>query len=125
MANRSNEHPPALGRMYFIKPMAGEVFYLRLLLTVVKGPTSFEDLRTVPGHPEPFPTFHGACLARGLDDASKKRPHGIEVIFPGTRCAPGATRSSSRWKFAKWVTLWSGSQSSTGTKSVQEMIWGF
>jgi hypothetical protein len=27
----------ALGRMYFIKPTAGEVYYLRVLLTVVKG----------------------------------------------------------------------------------------
>ena len=46
-------------------PTAGEQFYLRTLLTVVKGATSFEDLRhynTV----EPYPTFHEACLARGL-----------------------------------------------------------
>ena len=34
----------ALGRMYFIKPTSGEIYYLRLLLTVVKGATSYEDL---------------------------------------------------------------------------------
>ena len=35
----------ALGRMYFISPNANdEHFYLRTLLTVVKGPTSFENL---------------------------------------------------------------------------------
>ena len=35
----------ALGRMYFVPPNANdERFYLRTLLTVVKGPTSFEDL---------------------------------------------------------------------------------
>ena len=56
----------ALGRMYFIKPTAGEVFYLRTLLTVVKGAKSFEDLRRVPGNPLPLPTFHAACLAHGL-----------------------------------------------------------
>ena len=58
----------AIGRMYFIKPTSGELFYLRTLLTVVKGPTSFEDLRRVPGlnNDEPFPTYHAACLARGL-----------------------------------------------------------
>ncbi|PPQ82287.1 hypothetical protein CVT25_008437 [Psilocybe cyanescens] len=56
----------ALGRMYFIKPTAGEQFYLRTLLTVVKGPKSFEDLRRVPGQAEPLPTFYAACLARGL-----------------------------------------------------------
>src|SRR4051794_2632455 len=36
----------ALGRMYFVPPMAGERFYLRTLLTVVRGPESFLDLRT-------------------------------------------------------------------------------
>lgn len=57
---------PAIGRMYFVKPTAGAIFYLRCLLTVVKGPTSFEDLRRVPGVNEPLPSFHDACLARGL-----------------------------------------------------------
>jgi hypothetical protein len=56
----------AIGRMYFIKPTAGEQFYLRTLLTVVKGPTSFDDLRCVPGELQPLPTYYAACLARGL-----------------------------------------------------------
>jgi hypothetical protein len=56
----------SLGRMYFIKPTAGEQFYLRILLTVVKGAKSFEDLRHVPGQREPLPTYHAACVARGL-----------------------------------------------------------
>lgn len=54
----------ALGRMYYVSPTAGEHFYLRTLLTVVKGPTSFEDLRTFNG--TTYLTFHDACLARGL-----------------------------------------------------------
>ena len=59
----------AIGRMYFAAPSAGERFYLRTLLTIVKGPTSFQDLRTVDGYIHP--TFKAACLARGLleDDA--------------------------------------------------------
>ena len=52
--------------MYFIKPTAGEQFYLRTLLTVVKGAKSFEDLCCIPGQPEPLPTYHAACVARGL-----------------------------------------------------------
>ena len=52
--------------MYFIKLTAGEQFYLCTLLTVVKGPKSFEDLQRVPGHAEPLPTFYAACLACGL-----------------------------------------------------------
>lgn len=55
----------ALGRMYFVPPSANdERFYLRTLLTVVKGPTSFESLRTFGG--VTYPTFREACLARGL-----------------------------------------------------------
>lgn len=54
----------ALGRMYFVPPSGGERFYLRTLLTVVKGPTSFTDLRTYQG--VEYPTFQDACLARGL-----------------------------------------------------------
>ena len=54
----------ALGRMYFISPRQGELFYLRTLLTVVRGPTSFWDLRTFEGIQHA--TYQEACLARGL-----------------------------------------------------------
>ena len=56
---------PAIGRMFFIPPTAGERFYLRTLLTVVKGAKSFDDLRRYDCD-EPYPTFHAACIARGL-----------------------------------------------------------
>ena len=54
-----------IGRMFFVPPTAGERFYLRTLLTVVKGAKSFEDLRRY-NNDVPYPTFHAACLARGL-----------------------------------------------------------
>jgi hypothetical protein len=54
----------AIGRMYFVSPTAGERFYLRTLLSVVRGPRSFEDLRT--HRRTVYPTFREACLARGL-----------------------------------------------------------
>ncbi len=54
----------AIGRMYWVPPTAGERFYLRLLLTVVKGPKSFEDVRTFQS--VTYPTFREACIARGL-----------------------------------------------------------
>jgi hypothetical protein len=53
-----------VGRMYFVSPTAGERFYLRTLLTTVRGPTSWEDLRRFDD--VVHPTFHAACLARGL-----------------------------------------------------------
>ena len=54
----------AIGRMIHVGPTAGEKFYLRTLLMVVKGPTSFEDLRTVDG--VLCESFHEACLKQGL-----------------------------------------------------------
>ena len=52
--------------MYYAHPSAGERFYLRLLLTAVKGATSFEHLRTFQGVLRP--TFREACIAYGLTD---------------------------------------------------------
>jgi len=55
-----------IGRMYYAHPSSGERFYLRLLLTVVTGATSFEDLRTFQG--VLYPTFREACIAYGLTE---------------------------------------------------------
>jgi PIF1-like helicase len=57
-------HTFAIGRMVHVGPTAGERFYLRTLLMIVKGPISFDDLKTVNG--ETCQTFHEACLRRGL-----------------------------------------------------------
>ncbi|GMQ05571.1 hypothetical protein CsSME_00050547 [Camellia sinensis var. sinensis] len=61
---KSRERGYAIGRMYFASPNCGERFYLRLLLTVVKGPKSFQSLRTVDN--VVHDTFKLACIARGL-----------------------------------------------------------
>ena len=47
----------------------GERFYLRTLLIAVRGPTSFENLRTINGvvvNGVVHPTFKDACRALGL-----------------------------------------------------------
>jgi hypothetical protein len=54
----------AIGRMFFASPNSGERFYLRILLTVIPGATSFEYLRTVDG--TLCPTFYEACRKHGL-----------------------------------------------------------
>jgi hypothetical protein len=58
--NRSNQ----IGRMHPISPLQGDIYYLRCLLSVVPGPTGFEDLRTVDG--VCHDTFQEACYARGI-----------------------------------------------------------
>ena len=47
-----------------------ENFYLCLLLTIVRGPTSFEDLRTVNN--VLHDTFKSAYVARGLLEDDKE-----------------------------------------------------
>ncbi|KAL8587188.1 hypothetical protein ACOMHN_013275 [Nucella lapillus] len=54
----------AIGRMYTISPRQGECYFLRLLLNVVKGPKSYDDLKTVNG--EVCATFRKACQKQGL-----------------------------------------------------------
>ena len=54
----------AIGRMYFASPNSSEKFYLRLLLTNVRGPQSYDYLCTVNN--VVHPTFKSACVALGL-----------------------------------------------------------
>jgi len=54
----------ALGRVYTVHPSNAECFYLRMLLHVVKGPTSFTDLKTVSG--TICQTYCEACEKNGL-----------------------------------------------------------
>jgi hypothetical protein len=61
---RPRQKGTAVGRVYFAGPAAGERYYLRMLLHVVHGPTSWESLRTVNGIV--CDTFKAACIARGL-----------------------------------------------------------
>lgn len=49
----------AIGRIYSVHPKHDECFYLRLLLVNVRGPTSFQHLRTVNG--ELCETYREAC----------------------------------------------------------------
>ncbi|KAH1210736.1 ATP-dependent DNA helicase PIF6 [Glycine max] len=53
-----------IGRLLWVPPITGKLFYLRMMLTVCKGPTSFEDLRTV-GNVQ-YPTYREACFVMGL-----------------------------------------------------------
>ena len=75
----------AIGRMYFASPSSGERFYLRLLLTVVVGATSFAHLRTVNG--TQYNTFKEACFALGMLEDDQEWDiclHEAGVMQPGS-----------------------------------------
>ncbi|XP_070027510.1 uncharacterized protein [Nicotiana sylvestris] len=60
----------SIGRIFFVPPGSGEQYYLRLLLNVIKGPKSYEDLKKVNGCDHE--TFRDACYALGLLDDDKE-----------------------------------------------------
>ncbi|XP_035838928.1 uncharacterized protein LOC110907105 [Helianthus annuus] len=53
-----------IGRIHSISLSTGEAYYLRILLNKVKGPTSFDYIKTVNGRV--YDTFGNACYALGL-----------------------------------------------------------
>ncbi|CAG8561858.1 4656_t:CDS:2 [Racocetra fulgida] len=54
----------AIGRLYMVQPLEGERYYLRILLTCVKGATGFDHLKTVNGYL--CASFKEACIRLGL-----------------------------------------------------------
>ncbi|XP_076885973.1 uncharacterized protein LOC143535653 [Bidens hawaiensis] len=73
----------SIGRIYSVSPAAGEGYYLRILLNKVKGPTKFEDIRTVNGNI--LPTFRDACYELGLlDDDNEYIECIVEASNAGT-----------------------------------------
>ncbi|XP_028784301.1 uncharacterized protein LOC114740311 [Neltuma alba] len=66
----------SIGRIFYVPPGTGEAFYLRMLLATVKGPRSFEELRTVDD--VLHPTFRDACYALGLLEDDKEYVDAIQ-----------------------------------------------
>ncbi|GFW18545.1 ATP-dependent DNA helicase [Trichonephila clavipes] len=81
----------ALGRLYTVHPNNTECFYLRLLLINIRGPISFQDLRTVNG--QLCATYRQACQELNLlendahwdtalaDAWNTARPQQIRTLF--------------------------------------------
>ena len=65
-----------IGRMVTVNPTEGERYYLRLLLTHIIAPTSFEQLLTVDD--TKYGTFREAAYARGYLDSDDDIVHALE-----------------------------------------------
>ncbi|XP_058742975.1 uncharacterized protein LOC131615798 [Vicia villosa] len=59
-----------IGRLIWVPPTTGELFYLRMMLTVAKGPTTYEEIRTVDNIQ--YDTFRDACFAMGFLEDDKE-----------------------------------------------------
>ncbi|XP_076916735.1 uncharacterized protein LOC143576556 [Bidens hawaiensis] len=66
----------SIGRIHAVSPAAGEAYFLRILLNRVKGPKSFEEIRTVNGRVQP--SFRDACYALGLLEDDQEYIEAIE-----------------------------------------------
>ncbi|KAF1870726.1 hypothetical protein Lal_00026442 [Lupinus albus] len=53
-----------IGILIWVPPSTGELFYLRMMLTSIKGPCNYEEIRTVNN--VIYPTFREACFAMGF-----------------------------------------------------------
>ncbi|XP_052624746.1 uncharacterized protein LOC111916090 [Lactuca sativa] len=60
----------AIGRIHSVSPKLGEAYFLRILLNKVKGPTSFDEIRTVNG--QTHSSFRDVCYPLGLLDDDKE-----------------------------------------------------
>ncbi|XP_058749869.1 uncharacterized protein LOC131622866 [Vicia villosa] len=76
-----------IGRLIWVPPTTGELFYLRMMLTVVKEPKSYEEIRKV-GNTQ-YETFRDACFAMGFLEDDK------EYI--------GALKEASEWGSGHFV----------------------
>ena len=54
----------SIGRIAYVHPASGELYYLRMLLNLKKGALNFDDLKTVNGIVHP--SYHDACQSLGL-----------------------------------------------------------
>ncbi len=63
---RVNDGSRVIGRIPFISVRSRELFFMKLLLLHVRGPISYEHLRTVNDHE--WPTFEAAAMAMNLVD---------------------------------------------------------
>lgn len=59
-----NKQVPSIGRLTYIHPGLGDLYYQRMFLCHQKGCQSFPGIRTVNGHMHP--TNRSACEALGL-----------------------------------------------------------
>ena len=94
--------------MYTVSIREGERYFLRLLLTCVKGPTSYEDLRRYEG--VVLPNFKAACIARGLladdeewrnclRDASEHAfPRQLRELFASIICFAHPSNPAALWQ---------------------------
>ena len=68
----------AIGRIPYVPLSSGECYFLRMLLTKVRGPTSYEDILSING--TQHTSFRQACYALGLLDDDNEFIEAIKEV---------------------------------------------
>ena len=66
----------SIGRLYFVPLSRRELYYMRILVGIIRGPEEYKDLRTIDG--KELKTFEEACYFLGLIDNDKEYVDGIK-----------------------------------------------
>jgi hypothetical protein len=53
-----------IGRLIWVPPSTGELYYFRMMLTVIKGPTCYDDLKNINN--TQYFSYQDACFAMGF-----------------------------------------------------------
>jgi hypothetical protein len=97
-----------IGRLIWVPPCTGELYYLRLMLTHVKGPCCYRDIKFVRGIL--YDSFRDACFAMGFlgDDkefieAIKEANHWgsghfLRILFCHMLLSSSINRPNHVWK---------------------------
>ena len=97
-----------IGQIVYAHLAEGERYFLRVLLNHVRGPTSFEDLKTVAGIV--CPTFRESCEKRGLIETDKtiddclcesatfQMPYALRRLFATILVHCEATKIHALWE---------------------------
>ncbi|XP_019150114.1 PREDICTED: uncharacterized protein LOC109146917 [Ipomoea nil] len=102
-----------IGRIFYVPPGTGEIYYLRCLLNKVRGPTSYLDIKIVDG--VQHESFRDAYYARGLVEDDKENVDAIQ------EASQWATATSLRRLF---VTLLM-SNAIVRPEVVWEIVWQY
>ncbi|XP_019151941.1 PREDICTED: uncharacterized protein LOC109148663 [Ipomoea nil] len=103
----------SIGRFFYVPPGYGELYYLKCLLNIIRGPSSHEDIRTVGW--VIHKSFRDACYEYRLLDDDKEYIDGI------TESSYWASSSALRRLFATLLT----SSSITRPEVVWNAVWQF